>query len=283
MKALVIGMCGNSLFYIKETNELLYEEPGGKGYNQAVGLKKFNCDVSFLGAIGKDESGNKCFSFLDNIGINNLLIKKDEVTTYARILVDKDGNNEIDVHFGAKLDLNDLDYIKQMIDEHDLIMLQNEIDINLNIEILKYAKSSNKLILVNPAPIATWLKDYLSLIDVITPNEEEARSLFDIPKSICSLEIGKYLQDKVNSTVIVTLGNNGSLLIKDGSTKHFPALKVVAVDTTGAGDLMNASIAYGILNNISIEDSIIFGTKACAYSVQRRYVLKAYPTLSDLL
>lgn len=283
MKTLVIGMCGNSLFYVKETNELLYEEPGGKGYNQAVGLKKLNCEVSFLGAIGLDESGQKCSNYLDNIGINNLLISKEEKTTYACIFVDKEGNNDIDVHFGAKLDLDDLEYIKREIDKHDLIMFQNEIDVNLNIELLKYAKSINKHILVNPAPVALWLKDYLDLIDIITPNEEEARTLFDIPNSIPSLEIGKYLQDKVNNTVIVTLGGNGSFIIYDKTSKHIPALNVIAIDTTGAGDLMNASIAYGIINGMNILDSVLFGTKACAYSVQRRYVLKAYPALRDLL
>lgn len=282
MNILVIGMCGNSLFYQKETNELLKEEPGGKGYNQAVGIKRLGGCVSFLGAIGNDLSGESCSSYLDLNGINNLLVKKDETTTYATIYVDHDGNNEINVFLGAKLYFSYLPYIKDQIDCHDLIMLQNEIDEKLNIEIIKYARALNKILLVNPAPIATWMKDYLSYFDFITPNEVEARALFMIPESISSLEIGEFLLSKHVNNVLVTLGSKGSILIKDGKKEFFPSYKVDAIDTTGAGDLMNACIAFGLQKGYSIEESIKLGTKACAYSVTKRYVLDSYPTLEEL-
>lgn len=282
MKILVIGMCGNSLFYQKETKELLNEEPGGKGYNQAVGIKKLGGDVSFLGAIGNDSSGDSCANYLDTIGINNLLIRKDDNTTYANINVDSEGNNEIDVYLGSKLDLSDFEYIKNQIDFHDLIMLQNEIDENLNIEIIKYVKMCNKLLLVNPAPIARWMRDYLCYFDIVTPNEVEARSLFMIPDTIKTNSIGEYLLSKNINNVLVTLGSYGSVLVKDHKVTVFPSIKVNAIDTTGAGDLMNACIAYGMSKHMCLEDSINLGTKACAYSVQRRYVLDSYPTLDDL-
>ena len=277
MKILVIGMCGNSLFYNKNNNELLKEEPGGKGYNQAVGIKKLGQDVSFIGAIGNDESGNKCSDYLDLIGVENLLIRKNESSTYAKIFVDDSGNTDIYVSFGTKLDLNDLKFIKEKIDQHDLIMLQNEIEESLNIEILEYAISKSKKILINPAPKCNWVKPYLKDITIITPNEEEARFLFEINGEIKPEEIGNILLTKKYNNILVTLGSMGSVLIKDNKFKYFDSLKVKAVDTTGAGDLMNACIAYAISNNMSIEEGVILGTKACAYSVQRRYVLDSYP------
>lgn len=282
MNILVIGMCGNSLFYQKESNQLLKEEPGGKGYNQAVGINRLGGAVSFLGAIGKDSSGNSCSSYLNDIGVNNLLIEKEDPTTYATIYVDHDGNNEINVFLGAKLDFSDLNYIKEQIDKHDLIMLQNEIDEKLNIEIIKYVKLVNKKLLVNPAPIAKWMKDYLHYFDFVTPNELEAKSLFAIPNEVVSLEIGEYLLNNNINNVLVTLGSVGALLIKDGKKEFFPSYKVNAIDTTGAGDLMNACIAYGMQKGISLEESIILGTKACAYSVTKRYVLDSYPTTQEL-
>lgn len=282
MKILVIGMCGNSLFYNKETNTLMKEEPGGKGYNQAVAIAKLGGDVSFLGAIGNDLSGSMCSNYLDSVSVNNCLIKKDIETTYATIYVDKDGNNEINVVFGAKLEDNDIVYIKQEIDKHQIVMLQNEIDVNLNIEIIKYVKKTNKYLLINPAPIASWLVDYLDDINFITPNEEEARVLFSIPSNVRSLEIGNYLVSKGYNNILVTIGSNGAILVTNNDSKHFPAHKVKAIDTTGAGDLMNACIGYGLQNNMKVEESIILGTKACAYSVAKRYVLDSYPYLKDI-
>ena len=58
--------------------------------------------------------------------------------------------------------------------------------------------------------------------------------------------------------------------------------KVKAIDTTGAGDLMNASIAYGLSKKMSLDSSICLGTKACSYSVQRHYVLESYPKLENI-
>lgn len=282
MNILVIGMCGNSLFYQKEINKLLKEEPGGKGYNQAVGIKKLGGTVSFIGAIGNDASGDSCANYLDNLNINNLLVRKEQPTTYATIYVDKEGNNEINVYLGAILDFTDLNFIKEQINKHDLIMLQNEIDEKLNIEIIKYAKLLNKILLVNPAPIATWMKDYLEYFDIITPNELEARTLFMVPEDVSSLEIGEYLLKNNVNNVLVTLGSKGSVLIKEGKSLFFPSIKVSAVDTTGAGDLMNACIAFGISKGYNIEESIKLGTKACAYSVTKRYVLDSYPTIKEL-
>ena len=282
MNILIIGMCGNSLFYSKETNTLLNEEPGGKGYNQAVGIAKLGGKVSFLGAIGNENHGVMCSEYLNKIGVNNLLITKNKKTTYATIHVDQFGNNEINVVFGCELDESDLDYIKMQIDKHDLIMFQNEINQELNIKLLKYAHDKSKYILINPAPCAKWLSNYLELINLITPNEHEARVLFSIPDSVLTMEIGKYLSNIKYNNVLVTLGDKGSVFIQKDKYQYFPSLKVKAVDTTGAGDLMNACLAYGIQKGFSFSKSINLGTKACAYSVSRRYVLGSYPTLNDL-
>lgn len=282
MNILVIGMCGNSLFYNKESNTLLKEEPGGKGYNQAVGISKLGGTVSFIGAIGNDQSGIDCSKYLESVRVNNLLIKKETNTTFATIHVDKCGNNYINVSFGAKLDYSDIEYIKKQIMRHDVILLQNEIDVNLNKEIIDYAYSLNKLIIMNPAPIAPWVKEYLNKLTLVTPNEEEARVLFNIPDNITYDLLGNYLIKKSINNALITLGDKGALLIKNGYSTYFNSLKVKAIDTTGAGDLMNACIAYGLSRNISIDDAIKLGIVACGYSVQRKFVLESYPFMKDI-
>ena len=67
-KISVIGICGNSIFmyadHFHQNGETLvadsiFEEIGGKGINQAVAAKRMGAEVSFLCAIGDDESGKK--------------------------------------------------------------------------------------------------------------------------------------------------------------------------------------------------------------------------------
>lgn len=282
MKTLVIGLCGNSLFYNKETNELLNCEPGGKGYNQAVGIKKLGQNVSFIGAVGNDESADLCSNYLDSLGINNLLIKKDGLTTYANIFVDAKGNNYINVYEGVKLGFEDLDYIKKQIEIHDIVLLQNEIDVELNKKIIEYSKKLDKFIMINPAPAAPWVKEYLNIINFVTPNEEEARCLFNL-EGVNISEFGLRLVNKYKCKILITLGSKGCLFINNNEFKYFDSIKVNAVDTTGAGDLMNASVVVGFCMNLNFEETIKLGTKACAYSVQRHFVLNSYPYLKELI
>lgn len=55
--------------------------------------------------------------------------------------------------------------------------------------------------------------------------------------------MGKYLAEKVSNILIITLGNKGCLLIQNKKYKYYPAFKVTTVDTTGAGDIFNATLA----------------------------------------
>ena len=78
-KVFVIGLSGESIFLnvdhfhkLGETihAESLETECGGKGYNQAVALKKFGADVTYLSSIGKDVYGDKCEKYLMDNGVN---------------------------------------------------------------------------------------------------------------------------------------------------------------------------------------------------------------------
>ncbi len=51
------------------------------------------------------------------------------------------------------------------------------------------------------------------------------------------------LQARGTKAVILTLGERGALLLHDGGVEHVPAVKVDAVDPTGAGDAFVGSLA----------------------------------------
>ena len=51
----------------------------------------------------------------------------------------------------------------------------------------------------------------------------------------------------------MTLGEDGALLVNATTQKHFPAISVPVVDTTGAGDSFNAGLAVALAHGESIE------------------------------
>lgn len=281
-KIAVIGLSGQSIFMkvnnlptpsttIHSTN--LYIEPGGKGYNQAVACKKLGAEVSYFSKVGCDEYGNICEKYLKDLGIKTIF-EKDKIlnTALATILTDDLAENEVIVYKGASSNLNvsELKDFESEIVTADVLLLQYEISIDVVKKAIEIAKGNNTLVILNPAPAIYLDKEILNMADIVTPNYEEAKTLY-------GLDIEK-LPSSINNTLIVTLGSKGSLLINNYTSKKFSPINVEAVDTTGAGDIFNAGLAVAIANKKSIEEAIEFATVASGLSVTKEHVMDSIPT-----
>lgn len=281
-KIAVIGLSGQSIFMkvnnlptpsttIHSTN--LYIEPGGKGYNQAVACKKLGAEVSYFSKVGCDEYGNICEKYLKDLGIKTIF-EKDKIlnTALATILTDDLAENEVIVYKGASSNLNvsELKDFESEIVTADVLLLQYEISIDVVKKAIEIAKENNTLVILNPAPAIYLDKEILNMADIVTPNYEEAKTLY-------GLDIEK-LPSSINNTLIVTLGSKGSLLIYNHTSKKFSPINVEAVDTTGAGDVFNAGLAVAIANKKSIEEAIEFATVASGLSVTKEHVMDSITT-----
>ena len=285
-KVAIIGLCGDSLFYnldhlpkIGETvhADYLHREVGGKGFNQAVALARQDVEVYFLGAVGNDDIGNKCEEFLKQEGIHPFLVRKNNPSACASILKSKDGNNEVIVYDGAnkELSIDDLNPFKEIIDLADAVLLTYEIKEDILNATIEYAKSRNKLIILNPAPYVYDNIDYLKSADIITPNETELMQMFHIKY----LDFEYILKEKEKlgiNVIVATLGANGSAII-DKDIKFAEGYKVKALDTTGAGDVFNAALLSELLNKNDLIDACKYANKMAALSVEKEYVLEAIP------
>lgn len=292
-KIAVIGISGESIFMkldnlptpsVTSHAKNCHIEPGGKGYNQAVACKKFNSDVTYLTKVGNDNYGLYCKDYMDKLQIkNNFIIDNENKTAVATILTDKFGENEVIVYPGASQNLSkeDVKLFENEIKQSDILLVQYEIGLEALKEAIKIAKDNNVFIILNPAPAIYKDNNLLEIVDIVTPNFEEAKTLYNIPNNISINEIGEYLKDIVNNTLIITLGSKGCLLIKDKKYQYFSSYKVDAIDTTGAGDIFNAGLASTILNE-SIEYSIQFAQAASAISVTRQYVMDAIPSIAEI-
>ena len=111
-------------------------------------------------------------------------------------------------------------------------------------------------------------------VNILIPNEVEASTIFN--KNIDEIYIDNELK------LIVTLGSKGCLYIDKNGKKKFEALKVKTLDTTGAGDVFCASIASFLNDTHTIDELINLSTIASAIHVQRKYVIPAVPTLTEV-
>ena len=162
-KISVIGICGNSIFmdvdHFHEKGETLvansfHEEIGGKGINQAIVAARMGAKVSFLGAIGDDSDGEKCKQTAIDYGINGCFaVKKGSKTTFAVILTDKNGENQVTGFRSAQLEKQDVLDFEGEIASSDILLLQHEVPEEVNEVAVEIANKHNVKVILNPAPI----------------------------------------------------------------------------------------------------------------------------------
>lgn len=292
-KVTVIGLSGESIFLnvnkFHENGETLHantfkSEVGGKGYNQALALNKFGSDIFYLSSVGKDYYGDKCEELFKEKNIRSLFVRKDAPTALATILTNDSGDNQVTVYDGATrlLDEKDIETIKNEILTSSVILLQLEVPLSVNLLAAKFAKENNVKVIINPAPVINYSEELLRLADIITPNESEARKIFGLEEYESITIITQKMKEKKIKEVIVTLGDKGAIHFFDDVVEYYLPLEVKAVDTTGAGDIFNAMLAYQISNNLDTSLAIEYAIVASALSVTKRGVVDAIPNLEEI-
>ena len=262
---------------------------GGKGANQAVAAIRAGGDVAFIAKLGNDLFGEKMKSHFEKEGFRTDLILTDaiEPTGVAQIFVSEKGENSIGVASGANMNLlpDDIEPFRDLIKKAKVVLLQLETPLETVEYIATIAYQNNVKLILNPAPAQKLSVDLLKKVWLLTPNETEASLLtgIEVIDAESAEKAAKQLLKLGVKNVIVTLGENGSLLCNEEKSELFKAYDVNAIDTTGAGDTYNGTLAVAITMNKTIDEAINFAGAAAAISVTHEGAQPSIPTLAEIL
>jgi ribokinase len=162
-----------------------------------------------------------------------------------------------------------------------ILLTQLEIPLHVALFATRQAHRLGMITILNPAPAPEEPLSGLEAVDFLTPNETEARVLLglDPDGKADPLEMGRQLRGKTGvGCVIITLGENGAVIVDSKGSAHIPSPKVTAVDSTGAGDAFNAGFATALLHNYSTRKAVEWACAVGAYSVTRPGTIPDYPT-----
>ncbi|QHQ60917.1 ribokinase [Anaerocolumna sedimenticola] len=263
--------------------------PGGKGANQAYAAGKLSGDVSMLGCVGNDEFGRIQLANLKKAGVNitKLKVSDKNPTGTAIIYVNEMGDNSIVIISGANGEC-DVEYLKENDDLFrwcDYVILQMEIPYESVLYSIKRANRLEKKIILNPAPAPEELPDdILKMLEYITPNETELMKLTDCEcKNLEDyIKASRKLLKRGAKNVLVTLGEQGALLVNEKTEKVYPARKVESVDTTAAGDCFNAALTVGLADNMDEEEAIFFANISSSVAVTRKGAQSSLPDRTEI-
>jgi ribokinase len=247
---------------------------GGKGTNMSVAAARAAARVHHIGAVGED--GRWAIQRLLEYGVDtrNIAVLETE-TAQAVIMVDPQGENAIVLHPGANAEIPQVTLQAAMAEAEtgDWLVIQNET--NLQRTAAEMGKRLGLQVAYAAAPFdADRVQAVLPHLDFLILNAVEAEQL--------QAATGKAPDDLPVRDVIVTLGANGADWYSAAGKEHFPALKVDAVDTTGAGDTFTGYVLAGLDRGMPMGQAIAQATKAGALMVTRHGTADVIPDLSEV-
>ncbi|OQM76136.1 ribokinase [Manganibacter manganicus] len=244
--------------------------PGGKGANQALAAARAGAKVRMIGSVGKDSFAADALVCLKDAGIDLSGIRETHATTgTALILVDERGENIIAIAPGANDSVLPGDISQAVLKKGDVVLLQHEIRLETVEAALDAAGKVGAITVLNTAPFIADAARLLPRADYIVANDTEfdlycealALSGADRPQRM------KAYAARTGRTVVVTLGAEGVLAATPEKFVTVPALRIVPVDTVGAGDTFcgyfAAALAAGETLDRALARAAAAGSLAC--------------------
>ncbi len=265
--------------------------PGGKGANQAVALAQLGANASLIGRVGSDSFGRQLLRGLLARGVetHSIATTEDMSSGVAMIAVDPAGENTIAIVPGAngRLTPDDIEEAEEVIAQARAVLLQLEIPIETVVKTLEIARRHHVFTVLDPAPAPNApLPDALYAVDLISPNQSEARRLTgqsadDLAQAEAAAEI---LRQRGAEQVVIKMGALGALAINAaGQSRYIHGYEVDVVDTTAAGDAFTAALTLGCAEGMRLDRAVRFGCAAGALATTALGAQTAMPNRAEVV
>jgi D-beta-D-heptose 7-phosphate kinase/D-beta-D-heptose 1-phosphate adenosyltransferase len=264
-----------------------YEFSFGGATNVAVNCKHVGCNVDVIGLISdSDVTGKKLISMLTEkkIGIEGIVKSPNRVTTCKKRIVAKQQQllrmDSEQTHELSSFERDNLIcHIHTVIKPDSLVLISDYakgvIDRQIIEEIIARAKLCDSLVVADPKGPCF---DKYRGVHYLKPNIKEFHQMvefFGLPSKEGLLKNGKRIcQELQLKGLIVTMGEKGLQFIHGvddleevDHSRFYPACKREVYDITGAGDTVLAYLAIGLVNGLSMHESLKLSNVAASVAV----------------
>lgn len=252
--------------------------PGGSGANQAVWLGAMGAPVMFAARVGAEDVA-QLTAYFARFGVSaRLAADAGHPSGVLVTLVDPGGERSFLTDRGANLNLSPADLPETMLDgaaglvlsgysyfapgPREAVMALSRLALARGIGVHIDPASVGFLHEVGTAQFLEWTRGATTIF----ANADEALAL----TGHTGLEAQMRALGQVYDRVIIKRGAEGAALgDREGVAHCLPALKVLAVDSTGAGDAFAAAFLAAELNGAAALDCLAAGIAAGAEAVQK--------------
>ncbi|MBM7587436.1 2-dehydro-3-deoxygluconokinase [Bacillus pakistanensis] len=246
---------------------------GGAESNVAIGLSKLGHSVSWISRLGDDPFGRYIYSFIRGEGVDVSQVKFDSNANTGIYFKQTGGFNQTSIYYyrqqSAASFLNHNDMKEDVISKARFLHITgitpalSQSCYETVIHAIKIARKHNVKVVFDPnIRTKLWdssdyipiLKVILKMADFFLPGEDELKLLF--PNEAPDEIIAKVLKFGV-STIIVKNGAAGATYHTKSESQHVSGYPNEHVkDPVGAGDGFAAGFISGLIEDLSLSDSV---------------------------
>ncbi|MEW9551320.1 carbohydrate kinase family protein [Nonomuraea sp. NPDC050783] len=244
----------------------------GAAAGTAVDLVKLGNDVVTMGAVGDDELADFLLMTLAKRGVDTSCLRRraGEATAASILPIRPDGGRPSFHVPGANLSVAYADLDPAVLRRARGIHLGG-MDVTFGLgdpaffALLDEVRAAGAIVtmdLLSELPdLLGMARAFLPHVDYVLPNESQALLMTgaaDVAEAARAL-----LADGPRG-VLVTLGEEGSLVLTADGAERVPAIKTEVADTTGCGDAYCAGFLTGLLHGQDVPTAARWGTAAAA-------------------
>lgn len=271
--------------------------PGGKGANQAVQCARLGARVTMVGRVGGDSFGKIMTDTAAKSGVDvsHVTVDENESSGVGHILLEvteHGAQNRITVCPGANFTMNvdDVKWLKDEIGKYDLVMMQFELPMPVIETVAQWAHDAGVIVMINPAPAAPISDKLLACTTYLSPNEHEAAAIANHPLRVDGgihfddvEAVSKAFASRGVENLIITMGENGSIVAGKDGVHHTPCVKMPHVaDPTAAGDSFVAAFCTGLTAGLPQGEALAFASHTAAITVSRMGAMPSLPTIDEV-
>ena len=259
---------------------------GGEGVNGSIASAKLGMKSALLCFLGKDQAGDLIEAELAKHNVDTACIVRtgEHSTPITTIFVAEDGNRKSITNNAHSYNFHPELYADRFTDTKAIVIGSlfrapfNDPDV---IRAVVSEAHSKGIPVFADTKIPNFrrltlddIADSLSMIDYITPNEDEARFFTgeDEPEKMAAVFLEKGVKN-----VVLKLGGRGCLLMNSDETIYAAAHKIDVVDATGSGDNFMAGFVSELIRGSDVRQALAFANACgaiCATAVGTGTALK---------
>ena len=256
--------------------------PGGQCATAMVALARLGMKARYIGKVGADESGRAQIDSITSEGVDcsSVTVVEGAETQTAFIIVDQgSGERTILWHRDEGLTMTAAEVDRDAVTSGRVLHLDGH-DVGASIAAARYARQAGVPTVLDIDNAYSGFEELLPLIDFIVCSSNFAERV----TGETSIRAGlKRLSESTHSPfVAATLGAQGALAYFEGEYIHSPAFEIDCRDTTGAGDAFHGGFIYGLLEGLSVEETLRFANAVAGLNCRAVGARTSLPTLDEV-